>query len=182
MDEIKIVIGSWGSYNECNDRALGSKWLDLSDYNDWEEIEEELKKEGFILNGIDEELFIQDVMRIPDSGINWDYVHPKTLFETLYESGILNDKYKKTVFDAFLEVRSYDDFEDLVSRHGESWDDNIYLYENYDWDDFGRYMIETLCIEIPEQLECYIDYEAYGRSFQFDGIHEYSNGIIEIGY
>ena len=29
---IKIVIGSWGSYNECNERALGSKWLDLSDY------------------------------------------------------------------------------------------------------------------------------------------------------
>lgn len=32
-DNIKIVIGSWGSYNECNERALGSKWLDLSDYH-----------------------------------------------------------------------------------------------------------------------------------------------------
>lgn len=30
---VSIVIGSWGSYNECNERALGSKWLDLSDYN-----------------------------------------------------------------------------------------------------------------------------------------------------
>lgn len=38
-DEIKIVIGSWGSYNECNERALGSKWLTISDYIDWEEIE-----------------------------------------------------------------------------------------------------------------------------------------------
>lgn len=27
---ISIVIGSWGSYNECNERALGSKWLDLT--------------------------------------------------------------------------------------------------------------------------------------------------------
>ena len=27
---ISIVIGSWGSYNECNERALGSKWLDLN--------------------------------------------------------------------------------------------------------------------------------------------------------
>lgn len=61
-DEIKIVIGSWGSYNACNERALGSKWLTLSDYDDWEEIEKELKKEGFILNGIDEELFIQDII------------------------------------------------------------------------------------------------------------------------
>ena len=30
-NNIKIVIGSCGSYNECNERALGSKWLDLSD-------------------------------------------------------------------------------------------------------------------------------------------------------
>ena len=43
---ISIVIGSWGSYNECNERALGSKWLDLSDYEEWDEIVEELKKEG----------------------------------------------------------------------------------------------------------------------------------------
>ena len=34
MGNISIVIGSWGSYNECNERALGSKWIDLSDYSD----------------------------------------------------------------------------------------------------------------------------------------------------
>ena len=39
---ISIAIGSWGSYNECNERALGSKWLDLGDFDSWEEIEEEL--------------------------------------------------------------------------------------------------------------------------------------------
>lgn len=46
---ISIVIGSWGSYNECNERALGSKWLDLSDYSDWDEIVEELKKKALSL-------------------------------------------------------------------------------------------------------------------------------------
>lgn len=29
MSNISIVIGSWGSYNECNERTLGSKWLKL---------------------------------------------------------------------------------------------------------------------------------------------------------
>ena len=43
-NEIRIVIGSWGSYNECNERALGSRWFDLSDFDDWDDIEEELKK------------------------------------------------------------------------------------------------------------------------------------------
>ena len=37
---ISIVIESWGSYNECNERALGSKCLDLSDYSDLDEIVE----------------------------------------------------------------------------------------------------------------------------------------------
>ena len=53
--EISIVIGSWGSYNSCNERALGSEWLNLADFESWEEIEEELKKQGFQLKGIDEE-------------------------------------------------------------------------------------------------------------------------------
>ena len=66
---INIVIGSWGSYNECNERALGSKWLDLSDYSEWDEIVEELKNEGFELDGIDEELFIQDVEGIEDRSV-----------------------------------------------------------------------------------------------------------------
>lgn len=98
---IKVVIGSWGSYNECNERALGSKWLDLSDYNDWDEIVEELTNEGFELNGIDEELFIQDVEGIPDNSINWDYVNPEELFNTLKESGVLDDELD---FDTYFEV------------------------------------------------------------------------------
>ena len=56
---VQIIIGSWGSYNECNERALGSKWLDLANYSDWDEIVEELQNQGFDLEGIDEELFTE---------------------------------------------------------------------------------------------------------------------------
>ena len=76
-NEINVVIGSWGSYNECNERALGSKCICLNDYTDWEDILNELTKQGFELNGIDEELFVQDIEGIPTSGINWDYVNPQ---------------------------------------------------------------------------------------------------------
>ena len=113
---IKIVIGSWGSYNECNERALGSKWLDLSNYSDWEEIQEELQKEGFILDGIDEELFIQDIEGLPSGCKNWDYTNPQKLFETLYESGVLEDEYQYDVLMAYLEVRDFDDFEELYQQ------------------------------------------------------------------
>ena len=71
-NEIKIVIGSWGSYNECNERALGSTWLDLANYTDWDDIVAELEKQGFELDGIDEELFIQDIDNFPTDAANWD--------------------------------------------------------------------------------------------------------------
>jgi len=93
MSEIRIVIGSWGSYNECNERALGSKWLDLEDFDSYEEIEEELTKEGFELDGIDEELFIQDIDGIDAKDMNCDYIHPKDLFELLTEADVISNDY-----------------------------------------------------------------------------------------
>lgn len=180
-NNIKIVIGSWGSYNECNERALGSKWLDLSDYSDWDEIVDELKKEGFILDGIDEELFIQDIEGIPSGAKNWDYTNPKDLFETLLESGVLDDDYKYEVMEAYLEVESFDEFERLVTEYGSRWDDDINLYKNMDWYDLGYYFIhEVNCNEVPDWLDNYIDYARYGEEFSYDGFSTYTNGIIEI--
>lgn len=179
MNKISIVIGSWGSYNACNEKALGSDWLDLEDYDSWEEIEEELKKQGFKLDGLDEELFIQDIEGIDSKGLNCDYMHPKTLFETLKESGVLDDSYKYEVMEAYLECRTYSDFEDLVNSHGHHWNDDIYLYKNFDWADYGKEYFNSMCYELPDSLEDFIDFEAYGKYIGYDA-EEYSNGIIEI--
>ncbi len=181
-NDISVVIGSWGSYNECNERALGSKWICLNDYDDWDEILEELKKQGFQLDGIDEELFIQDVENFPANAGNWDYVNPQELFETLKKSGVLDDINKYEKMDAFCEVRSYDEWEKRVNEYEEDWDDGVYLYPDFDWYDLGYHFIhEVNCVEIPECLESYIDYKRYGEQFSFDGFSEYNNGIIEIG-
>ena len=179
MEEIEIVIGSWGSYNECNERSLGSKWLDLSDYEDWSDIEEELKHEGFQLNGIDEELFIQDIDNFPDCNVNWDYMHPKRFFELLKESEILNDSYKYETFEAFLEIESFDEFERRVDNKGSDWDEDIYLYKNRDWYDLGYEFLHE-CHQIPDFLDNYIDYQRFGEELKYDGYQEYSNGIIEV--
>ena len=179
-NEIKIVIGSWGSYNECNERALGSKWLNLSDYNSYDEILEELKKEGFELNGIDEELFIQDVEGIDDGSVNWDYVNPETLFNTLNESDVLTDEYKYEVFCAFLEVRCFDDFKKRVQDKGDSWDDDINLWKGYDWEDYGKEMLDCCGYNIPEEIYDFIDLEHYGRYYGEAYLQEYSDGLIEI--
>lgn len=179
MGNISIVIGSWGSYNECNERALGSKWLDLSDYSEWDEILDELKKQGFELQGIDEELFVQDVEGLPSDTCN-DYTNPEELFNTLQESGVLDNDYKYDVFQAYLEIFSFSDFENLVNSYGERWDDDIHLYVGMSWDDYGRQYFDDCCYEVPDSIIDFIDFERYGEYIGSDCAHEYSEGIIEI--
>ena len=176
---VSICIGSWGSYNACNEKSLGSGWIDLGQYSEWEEIEDVLIGRGFDLFGIDEELFIQDIDNFDADDLNWDYVHPKNLFETLKESGILDNTYLFEVMEAYLEVRSYREWKELVETRGCNWNDDVFLYPGYDWEDYGREMVELLEITIPERLEDCIDYERYARLY-CDCAEEYSGGIIEI--
>lgn len=182
MNEIKVVIGSWGSYNECNERALGSNWICLNNYEDWEEIEEELIKQGFELDGIDEELFIQDIENFISSGdVNWDYMHPKTLFDLLKKSGILDDADKYEKAEIYSEIEGYHSWVNKVEEDEEDWDDGMYLYPDFDWYDLGYHFLhEVDCVNIPEFLDNFIDYAKYGEEFSYNGFHEYSNGIVEI--
>lgn len=180
-NEVKIVIGSWGSYNAGNSRAMGSKLITLSDYDDWEEIEEELTKQGFQLDGIDEELFVQDIENLDLDGENTDYMSPRCLFETLYESGVLLDANKFETMEAFIEARSYKDFEARVKEQGECWDDDVHIYKGYGWEEYGREQFSNSGLSIPDSLIDYFDFESYGESFSYDGVVEkYSGGLIEI--
>lgn len=179
-NEIKIVIGSWGSYNTCNEHALGSEWLCLNTYSDWNQITEKLGKQGFRLDGIDKELFVQDIDGLPSNCENWDYISPKEFFETLKESGVLNSEYLYTVLCAYLEVRSFQEFAERVAKLGNNWNDDIYVYENYDWEDYGRELFENSDRHLDDDLIDYFDFEGYGRSTGLSCAEEYSGGIIEI--
>ena len=179
-NNVHIVIGSWGSYNECNERALGSSWLDLSDYSDWDEITEELAKQGFELDGIDEELFIQDIEGLPSGCAKWDYMSPQVLFETLLEADVLNDDYRYEIMSAYIEVRSWSDFKSLVDSHGYHWDDDVSLYKSMDWLDYGEEMWNCCEPKIDDRIMQFFDFEAYGRYMGDYYAEEYSGGIIEI--
>ena len=176
---ITIIIGSWGSYNACNERALGSKWFDLSDYDDWDEIKEELKRQGFELNGIDEELFIQDIEGMPSSAADWDYTNPEHFFNVIKESGILKSDYNFEVMEAFLEVRCMSDFEELIQKHGDEWILYVHMYKGFDWYDYGKQAFDDACYNLPEHLEDFFDFEEYGK-YIGDHVDEYSDGLIEI--
>lgn len=180
---VRMVIGSWGSYNECNERALGSKWLDFDDYDEWEDIKEELKKEGFELDGIDEELFVQDIEGILTSSTNWDYMHPKEIFELIKKSGILNSAYKYEVMEAYCEVQSFDDWSRIVNQYGEDWDADIVFYKGQNLYDVAVTIIEECYSDVLKSmghLASYFDYNAFARDLSYDGFTEVCGGVIEI--
>lgn len=110
---------------------------------------------------------------------SWDYVNPQQLFETLLESGILDDYDLYELFEAYLEVNNFDDWENLVSSYGSRWGDDIILYRNQDMDDVA-YDIMHECYEIPDYLENYIDYSSFARDLSYDGYYETSKGVLEI--
>ncbi len=178
-NNIRIVIGSWGSYNACNERGLGSKWLDLSDYEDWSEIVTELEKQGFELDGIDEELFVQDIEGIPTNGVDWDYTHPKTIFDLVKQSGVLYDEYKFEIMQAYFEVRSFNEWKSLVEKYDDSWDMDIYLHTNQSMDEVAYNLVEE-CYNIEGPLANYFDYEAFASDLSYDGYTETSYGVLEI--
>lgn len=178
-NEVKIVVGSWYAYNNCNAKALGSEWICLNDFEEWEEIEAELTKQGFVLNGEDEELFIQDIECEADFRFNCDLMHPKTLFELLKESEVLDDEYKFKVCKAYIEVCSWRDFVNLVESRGSRWDDDIILWENMDMVDVAQHYVDE-CYDLPEIAQRYFDYEAFARDLSYDGFYEVEDGVIEI--
>lgn len=179
---VSFVIGSWGSYNECNERALGSKWLDFDEYDDWDAIVEELKREGFELNGIDEELFVQDIEGIPTSSNNWDNTHPQEIFELIKKSGVLDDEYKYELMEAYCEVRSFDEWARLVEDYDDDWDRDIIFYRGQDMYDVA-YNLVNECYDLEKMLGhlvSYFDYNAFARDLSYDGYEETTNGVIEL--
>lgn len=182
-NEIKMTI----SYNthdaENNTQALTSSPLDLSKYSSWEEIREELANQGFVLEEFENCLVVENLQNISEEMFKLQQWHPKHVFNLLNAAGVLTDGRRFETMKAVAEVRGLDEFADLVEHRGDAWDEGIYIYEGYDWYDFGKMVCEVNEYKIPKNLEYFIDYEAYGESFSLNAnVYSYSNGIIELAY
>ena len=150
---IKLVVGSWKAYNEFNERATGSKWLDLEDFEDKEELIQELKKEGFTNLEL-EELFIQDYegnLRLTDC----DSINPLNLLEWLRYASYFDDEYKA---DQII-LHSHEVANCYFLRDIET--DSIPDYQIYQMNkaDYERERFEASGYNIPDWVMNYIDFE-----------------------
>lgn len=167
---IKVVFGSWKAYTENNERAMGSKWLDMSDYDSVDEIYDEMKKEGFTEQEL-EETFIQDIEA------DYDILKGQcdsTNIERLYEyvEMIDNSDNEVEAIGAYLE-KVNDDIEEACNA-------DLYWYDGQTIEDVA-YNIVKECYDLPEIAERYFNYEAFGRDLELDGnYYETFNGVLEV--
>ena len=180
-NEIKMIVGYKTIDAENNTRVLSSDWLCLSNYDSWGEIEDELQNHG--IDSYDGEWMLLDVENLPGYDKRWNDWDPERLFNLIKDSEILEDSYKFDIMEAYVEVRSLDDFANLVDSKWRNWDEDINLYEGFTWCDYGRMVYKNYGYKIPTEIENCIDFEKFGKSFEGAySAYEYSNGIIEVAY
>ena len=174
--KFKVVVGSWGSYNACNSRALGSSWLDLSEFSDEDELREELEAQGFELNGIDEELFIQDAEGLLDGLPEGSNVFE--VWRVLDDSGIFYDDFTAERFEAVAEVAGFHDAWLRLENDGLR---DVNIWHGFDLEGVAWELAQDyLCADKTGFLSQYFDIDAYARDLSFDGFHEFSGGVVEI--
>lgn len=174
---IKMVIGSYGSYAAANDRALGSKWIDLADFSDWSDVLDELTAEGFDLAGEDAELFVQDVEGLPSDIADGN---PETIFNILKNAGMLEPGADSRLFETFIGLYGWDDFAELVDQKSDSWADDVTFYDGQSLEDVAEELFFE-CYDVPDDLRPYIDINAFARDLSFGGYNEGLYGVIYRG-
>jgi len=169
---IEAFVTNLGRYNEGR---LDGEYLKLPATT--EEVQALLKR--IHVDGIRyEEVFITDY-KTDISGLHGYLGENESIDELCYLSALLDD----------METHEIEKFEAAMGfgEHTNSLKDLINLAQNLDSyeyypdigseEDLGRYYIEEMCsMEVPEHLQNYIDYEAYGRDMYLDEDGRFLNG------
>lgn len=155
---MKIYIADLAAYNAGN---LAGKWLDLDNFADAEELKDAisdwLKERGI------EEYAVHDYDDCPAQDMFGEYPD----LDEIFTYHMLREEYGDSFVAWF----------DLFYFHGcpcDTWGDryrDAYIGEYDTWSDFAyEWLHETGEIDqIPEHLQYYFDYSAYGQDVKTNG-------------
>ena len=150
-DTPKIYVGTYAKYN---DGSIDGKWIDLTEYNTYEEFVDacrELHKDEK-----DPEFMVQDYENFPEKWYHEAGLPTEEEFDKINEFYMMDDS-KKEAYEVFVNYTGLDSIEDFEEAYEGQFDSP---------QDFGYYAIDTW--GIPDDPESYIDYEAFGRDLTMD--------------
>ena len=83
--------------------------------------------------------------------------------------------------EAYCEVRSFDEWSNLVNDYEDDWDRDIIFYRGQNMNDVAYDIVNEFydLDKMLGNLASYFDYDAFARDLSYDGYTETSNGVIE---
>ena len=176
---IKVVIGSWKAYNEDNERALGSEWINLDDVEDLDDLIAILKSQGFTDEEL-EETFIQDYEAEIELFQNCDYISKEKLIETCESLEDL-EEYDIPKIKALIEAYGIKEASEIVKDNRL---EDYGFYEGCDSTDYAEEFFNDCYGHDFEKspfnfISWYIDFQSMGRDMEINGeIIETSEGVL----
>ena len=160
--DFKLYVGTYGKYNAG---SIEGAWLSLLDYetiDDFYAACRELHKDE-----ADPEFMFQDYDG-EDFGLYSECGLSEKLFALVH--AVAGSSWSVNVVAAYISLFS-PDIDEIENLDNEISDRYCGEFEsNYD---LGVYMAdEVCCLDIPDNLAPYFDYEAYGRDCAYD-LHEF---------
>ena len=157
---IKVAITNLAAYNEG---YLIYKWLELPATP--EEIENAYN--AVKRSELDEEFFISDYETCITGLEIGEYESIEKLNQLAEQFDEL-DEHDRLIFEAYA---NYTDFEEVLEKLNNNELEGYIYYDCDDMEDVAEQVVEAMGLldQIPEHLQYYFDYEAYGRDLDIEG-------------
>ena len=150
-DHPRIYVGTYAKYN---DGSIDGKWIDISEYNTYEEFVDacrELHKDEK-----DPEFMVQDYENFPEKWYHEGGLPTEEEFNKINDFYMMDDD-RKDAYDVYINYTDDDDIEHFEDAYEGKFDSPA---------DFGYYCVDNF--GIPDNPEYYIDYESFGRDLTMD--------------
>lgn len=157
LDECRVYVGTYGKYNNG---SIFGKWVELSDFDSQEDFYNFCK--GLHKDEEDPEFMFQD-FEAPE--IFEGLIHESGFREDLLELSELLEDEDIDMIAAYIQATGSKLDSDTIEQAKDSF------YGRFDSDtDLAHEYVESIGLlhGMPETVERYFDYEAFGRDLAFD--------------
>ena len=151
---MQVYVSTYGKYNNGD---LTGAWLKIADYSDKEEFMAACQK--LHSDEHDPEIMFQDFEGIPH-GFN-EYMGECHIDDDVFDlPKFSNDELE--IIHAYISATGCELFDAIQNASCN------FIGKYWNLEEFGMEMAENGCIEIPDNLSNYFDYESYGRDCLMD--------------
>ena len=151
----RIYVGTYAKYN---DGSLDGKWVDLTEYDTYEDFLAAMHE--LHSDEDDPEFMVQDYENFPEKWYHEGGLPTEEEFNKINEYYMMDDD-RKEAYEAYVNYTGdddFDNFQEAYQGHFDSPTDFAYdIVDNLGWEGVGQ-----------ENIDMYFDYDSFGRDLMYD--------------